>query len=126
MKGKTHLGLERAKTTDKHSSRRGNPHQQYQALQNACSWSSSMAHVRLFAIDTENTQDASGHTPVRENKVVNCVLRHLVRRLHQGELYYTESVQIYMLLYRHKSGFGGLVVSGIEPGRNRSIFRVSE
>jgi hypothetical protein len=49
MKGKTRLGLERAATTEYYTSGRGNPRQQYQALQHACSWSFSMAHVGLYS-----------------------------------------------------------------------------
>jgi len=82
------LGLERATTTDYYGSRRVNPRQQHQTLQNACSWSFSMAHGGLFATYMVNIPDASVHTAVRENKVADGVLRHLVHGLHQGDHYY--------------------------------------
>ena len=47
-----------------------------------------MAHGGLFAIYAENIQDASGHIAVREKKVADGVLRHLVHGLHQGDHYY--------------------------------------
>jgi len=47
-----------------------------------------MAHEGLFATYVENIHDASGHIAVRENKVADGVLRHLVHGLHQGGRHY--------------------------------------